>query len=109
MTVSARASFTSSSPTLLFFRTGLDPAVMHSIEVVNTGSEGAGDGAGTLLVLGAVNVTTMQPPGYVHLLSSLYQFRMLTLDPRLLPSASSDFACTHNLSNPFIHPRHVAR
>ncbi|TFK80327.1 hypothetical protein K466DRAFT_637744 [Polyporus arcularius HHB13444] len=61
--VSARASFTSSSPTLLFFRSGLDPSVMHSIEVVNAGPAGAGDGAGSLLVLGAVNVTSMQPPG----------------------------------------------
>ncbi|KAI0709554.1 hypothetical protein C8T65DRAFT_708394 [Cerioporus squamosus] len=63
VTVSARASFTSSSPTLLFFRSGLDPSVMHSIEVVNAGPAGAGDDAGSLLVLGAVNVTTMQPPG----------------------------------------------
>ncbi|PIL35964.1 hypothetical protein GSI_01624 [Ganoderma sinense ZZ0214-1] len=59
--LSGRASFTSSEPTLFFFRTGLDPSVMHTIEVINTGPTGAGDGAGSLLVLGAVNVTTIQP------------------------------------------------
>ncbi|KAI1795592.1 hypothetical protein LXA43DRAFT_970492 [Ganoderma leucocontextum] len=59
--VSGRASFTSSEPTLLFFRTGLDPSVMHAIEVINAGPTGAGDGAGSLLVLGAANVTTIQP------------------------------------------------
>ncbi|KAI0775816.1 hypothetical protein BD413DRAFT_470817 [Trametes elegans] len=63
VTFSARASFTASAPTLLFFRTGLDPSTMHFIEVVNAGPDGAGDNAGTLLVLSAVNVTTVQSTG----------------------------------------------
>ncbi|KAI0744069.1 hypothetical protein C8Q80DRAFT_877003 [Daedaleopsis nitida] len=57
---SARSSFTASSPTLLFFRSGLDPSVMHTLKVVNTGASRAGEGAGSLLVLGAVNVTDAQ-------------------------------------------------
>ncbi|KAI0358548.1 hypothetical protein OH77DRAFT_1397027 [Trametes cingulata] len=63
VTLSARASWTASSPTLLFFRTGLDPSVMHTIEVVNAGPFGAGDDAGSLLVLAAVNVTTVENAG----------------------------------------------
>ncbi|KAI0373937.1 hypothetical protein BV20DRAFT_589765 [Pilatotrama ljubarskyi] len=63
VTLSARASWTASSPTLLFFRTGLDPSIMHTIEVVNAGQTGAGDGAGSLLVLAAVNVTIVQNAG----------------------------------------------
>ena len=45
-------------------RTGLDPSVMHEIEVVNNGPTGAGDNAGSLLVLSAMNVTNVEPPGY---------------------------------------------
>ncbi|KAI8994010.1 hypothetical protein BD414DRAFT_411509 [Trametes punicea] len=63
VTLSARASFTASSPTLLYFRTGLDPNAMHIIEVVNAGPSGAGDDAGSLLVLAAVNVTTVESAG----------------------------------------------
>ncbi|KAI9067273.1 hypothetical protein FKP32DRAFT_1609454 [Trametes sanguinea] len=63
ITLSARASFTASSPTLLYFRTGLDPSTMHVIEVVNAGPSDAGDGAGSLLVLAAVNVTTAESSG----------------------------------------------
>ncbi|KAI0745858.1 hypothetical protein C8Q76DRAFT_607014 [Earliella scabrosa] len=63
LTFSARASFTSNEPTLLFFRTGLDPAVMHTLEVVNAGSSAAGDDAGSLLIVGAVNVTTNENAG----------------------------------------------
>ncbi|KAL7281543.1 hypothetical protein ACG7TL_004860 [Trametes sanguinea] len=63
ITLSARASFTASSPTLLYFRTGLDPSAMHVIEVVNAGPSGAGDDAGSLLVLAAVNVTTADSSG----------------------------------------------
>ncbi|KAI0949030.1 hypothetical protein AcW1_008745 [Taiwanofungus camphoratus] len=56
---SARASFTSTSPTLLFFAAGLDPNVTHTLEIVNAGSDGSA-GAGMLLVVlvGGVNVTT---------------------------------------------------
>ncbi|KAI0823615.1 hypothetical protein BC628DRAFT_1324565 [Trametes gibbosa] len=60
LTFSSRASFTASAPTLLFFRTGLDPSVMHTLEIVNAGPSGAGDDAGSLLVLAAVNVTAIQ-------------------------------------------------
>ncbi|KAL1945769.1 hypothetical protein VTO73DRAFT_1771 [Trametes versicolor] len=63
VTLSSRASFTASAPTLLFFRTGLDPTVMHTLEVVNAGPAAAGDSAGSLLVLAAVNVTTIQTAG----------------------------------------------
>ncbi|KAI0335128.1 hypothetical protein GY45DRAFT_1241336 [Cubamyces sp. BRFM 1775] len=66
VTFSARASFTSSSPTLLYLRTGLDPSVMHLLEVVNAGpSSAAGQdaGAGSLLVLAAINVTTVDSAG----------------------------------------------
>ena len=38
---------------LLFFRTGLDPSVMHEIEV----SSDAGADASSLLVLSAMNIT----------------------------------------------------
>ncbi|KAH9942359.1 uncharacterized protein BXZ73DRAFT_87965 [Epithele typhae] len=60
ISISGRASFTSNAPTLLFFRTGLDPSVMHAIDVVNAGPAGAGDGAGSLLFLSAVNVTRVE-------------------------------------------------
>ncbi|KAI0675399.1 hypothetical protein C8Q78DRAFT_1114225 [Trametes maxima] len=63
VTLSARASFTASAPTLLYFRTGLDPSIMHHIEVVNAGPSDAGDDAGSLLVFAAVNVTTVENPG----------------------------------------------
>ncbi|KAI0645800.1 hypothetical protein C8Q79DRAFT_926934 [Trametes meyenii] len=63
VTFSARSSFTASAPTLLFFRTGLDPSVMHHIEVVNAGPSEAGNDAGSLLVFAAVNVTTVENPG----------------------------------------------
>ena len=65
VSLSARASFTSNL-TLHFFRTGLDPSVMHEIEVLNTGSSDAGADAGSLLVLSAMNVTNIEPPGCVQ-------------------------------------------
>lgn len=83
--LSGRASFTSSEPTLLFFRTGLDPSVMHTIEVINAGPTGAGDGAGSLLVLGAVNVTTIQP-AYVCLCSLRVRQYVGVLTPDPLPT-----------------------
>ncbi|KAH9892667.1 hypothetical protein C8Q73DRAFT_649267 [Cubamyces lactineus] len=66
ITFSARASFTSSSPTLLYLRTGLDPSVMHLLEVVNAGpssAAGQDSDAGSLLVLAAINVTTVDSAG----------------------------------------------
>lgn len=39
---------------------------MHTLEVVNTGPSEAVGGAGSLLVVGAVNVTTNDNPGCVH-------------------------------------------
>lgn len=36
---------------------------MHTLEVVNAGPAAAGDNAGSLLVLAAVNVTTIQTAG----------------------------------------------
>lgn len=56
-TLSAHSSFNLSSPTLLFFRTGLDPNVAHQLDVVNAGA--LADGQGSLLILGSVNVTTV--------------------------------------------------
>ena len=84
VTLTGRASFTSSEPTLLFFRTGLDPSVMHSIEVVNAGPSSAEQGAGSRLVLGAVNVTTIQPP---YVLSRAHHSiaGCLLFDPSMLP------------------------
>lgn len=64
-TFSAFSSFNLSSPTLLFFRTGLDPAVVHQLDIVNAGA--AADGEGSLLILSSVNVTTVvqNSSGYV--------------------------------------------
>ena len=55
-TFSARSSFNASFPTLLFHGTGLDPDVVHQLNIVNVGSSGASDGS--LLIVGSVNVTT---------------------------------------------------
>ncbi|KAI0084910.1 hypothetical protein BDY19DRAFT_1050965 [Irpex rosettiformis] len=55
-TFSAHSSFNASSPTVLFYATGLDPAVVHELQVVNIGT--SSEGEGSLLVLGSVNVTT---------------------------------------------------
>ena len=65
-TYSALSSFNLSSPTVLFFRTGLDPAVVHQLDIVNAGA--AADGEGSLLALSSVNVTTVaqNSSGYVH-------------------------------------------
>ena len=56
-TLSARSSFNLSSPTVLFFRTGLDPNVQHELNVVNAGNTTSGEG--TLLIIGGVNVTAV--------------------------------------------------
>ncbi|CCL98691.1 uncharacterized protein FIBRA_00694 [Fibroporia radiculosa] len=57
--LSARASFTSSSPTILFYASGLDPTVIHSLEIMNAGpAQGSVDEGKYLVVLvGGVNVT----------------------------------------------------
>jgi hypothetical protein len=55
-TFSARSSFNASSPTALFYATGLDPSIVHRLEVINIGA--SGDDRGSLLILGPVNVTT---------------------------------------------------
>ena len=56
---SARSPFNLSAPTLLFVRTGLDPSVPHTLDIVNAGPESA-DISGSLLVIGSVNVTTVE-------------------------------------------------
>ena len=63
-TLSARSSFNLTSPTILFYKTGLDPDVVHQLNVVNAGPSSGGQGS--LLILGSVNVTTMNlSNGYV--------------------------------------------
>ncbi|EMD37645.1 hypothetical protein CERSUDRAFT_73497 [Gelatoporia subvermispora B] len=56
---SARASFSDNTPTILFYRTGLDLNSPHTLEIVNSGSD-PDPGGGTLLVVGSVNVTTVE-------------------------------------------------
>ena len=55
-TFSAHSSFNNSSPTVLFYATGLDPALVHELRVVNIGP--TADSEDSLLILGPVNVTT---------------------------------------------------
>lgn len=64
----ARAPFTSSEPTILFYRTGLDSSVLHVLEIVNVGNMDEAEQSndqGTLLVVGPVNVTSAENPSYV--------------------------------------------
>ena len=49
-TYSALSSFNLSSPTVLFFRTGLDPAVVHQLDIVNAGA--AADGVLIVVIIG---------------------------------------------------------
>ncbi|KAI0688174.1 hypothetical protein BC835DRAFT_1373741 [Cytidiella melzeri] len=55
-TFSARSSFNASSPTVLFYTSGLDPSVVHQLKVVNIGA--STEDGGSLLLFGTVNVTT---------------------------------------------------
>lgn len=57
----ARSSFNLSSPTLLFFRTGLDPSIEHQLDIVNAGA--STDAQGSLLIISSVNVTTVANNG----------------------------------------------
>ncbi|EKM54681.1 uncharacterized protein PHACADRAFT_210467 [Phanerochaete carnosa HHB-10118-sp] len=57
-TFSARSSFNLSSPTLLFFRTGLNAGVVHQLDIVNAGASAGAQGS--LLIIGSVNVTTVE-------------------------------------------------
>ncbi|GBE80613.1 hypothetical protein SCP_0303280 [Sparassis crispa] len=61
-TFSARASFTASSPTLLFFASDLDPTATHVLDIANAGPITETD-SGTLLVVlaGGANVTMSAP------------------------------------------------
>ena len=52
VTFSAPPDF--SSPTTLYSRTGLDPSVMHKLELSN-----AGDALSNFLAVGSVNVTSV--------------------------------------------------
>ena len=61
----AGSPFTSSEPTVLFYRTGLDSSVPHVLEIINIGDmveEGQSSDQGTLLVVGPVNVTSAENP-----------------------------------------------
>lgn len=58
-TFSARSPHNLSGPTLLFLATGLDPTTLHTLDVVNAGPLDGDDGAGALLIIGSVNVTTV--------------------------------------------------
>lgn len=65
LTLSAHSSSNASAPTVLYYRTGLDPSVMHHLSVVNAGPLAA-DNAGNLVALASVNVTTtVEPSGVV--------------------------------------------
>ncbi|KAK7692350.1 hypothetical protein QCA50_003975 [Cerrena zonata] len=55
VTLSAQSSINSSTPTVLYFRTGLDPSVMHKLGIVNIGD----DASANFLAVGSVNVTTV--------------------------------------------------
>ena len=58
-TLSARASFTAASPVVLFYVADLDPAVPHSLEIVNAGVDGGGNDltADLIVLAGGINVT----------------------------------------------------
>ncbi|KAH9935776.1 uncharacterized protein B0H18DRAFT_977253 [Fomitopsis serialis] len=58
-TLSARASFTAASPVVLFYVADLDPAVPHSLEIVNAGADGGGNDltADLVVLAGGINVT----------------------------------------------------
>ncbi|KAI0786650.1 hypothetical protein C8Q75DRAFT_808179 [Abortiporus biennis] len=58
LTFSARSSFNASAPTVLYYRTGLDPNRDHVVDVVNVGA--TQEGEGSMLALGVVNITTVQ-------------------------------------------------
>ena len=62
ITLSARSSLNASAPTVLFYRTGLDPRVMHYLTVVNAGP-GSDGSAGSFLALSSVNLTTVEQGG----------------------------------------------
>lgn len=57
-TASARSSFNASTPSTLFYRTGLDPNVMHDIEIVNS-APGAND-TGAFLAISKMTVVSPQ-------------------------------------------------
>lgn len=57
--VSARSTFNASTPSLLYYRTGLDPNVMHDLEIVNAGVVASSD-VGTLLAISKVTVASTQ-------------------------------------------------
>ncbi|PCH36085.1 hypothetical protein WOLCODRAFT_140217 [Wolfiporia cocos MD-104 SS10] len=59
-TLSARSSFTDSVPTVLFYVAGLEPTVMHTLEVVNAGADEEGEGTYLVVLAGGVNVTTTE-------------------------------------------------
>ncbi|KAH9839208.1 uncharacterized protein C8Q71DRAFT_703803 [Rhodofomes roseus] len=58
-TLSARASFTAASPVVLFYIADLDPAIPHSLEIVNAGADGGGNDltADLVILAGGMNVT----------------------------------------------------
>ncbi len=58
-TLSARSTFNDS--TLLFYQTGLDPNILHQLDILNLGA--LGDEQGAFLVVGSVNVTCVVPSG----------------------------------------------
>ncbi|KAI0074664.1 hypothetical protein K474DRAFT_1699576 [Panus rudis PR-1116 ss-1] len=47
-----------SAPTVLYYRTGLDPSVMHKLGIANAGSPGGG--VDSFFALNSVNVTTVE-------------------------------------------------
>ncbi|TFY69899.1 hypothetical protein EVJ58_g135 [Rhodofomes roseus] len=58
-TLSARSSFTAASPVVLFYIADLDPAIPHSLEIVNAGADGGGNDltADLVILAGGMNVT----------------------------------------------------
>ncbi|KAH8107876.1 hypothetical protein BXZ70DRAFT_18996 [Cristinia sonorae] len=62
LTLSAKSFLNSSSPTVLFFRTGLDPSAVHHLTVVNAGAM-SDVNAGSLLALASAQITTVESSG----------------------------------------------
>lgn len=57
MTLSAKSSFNVTTPTVLYYRTGLDPSVMHQLGIVNVGAPN--DENSGFFAMGSVDVTAV--------------------------------------------------
>ncbi|CAL1706387.1 unnamed protein product [Somion occarium] len=57
VTLSAKSSFNVTTPTVLYYRTGLDPSVMHQLGIVNVGAPN--DENSGFFAMGSVDVTAV--------------------------------------------------